>query len=102
MNKKRGVLIVDEHYQYQPEEKKSNGVSIAALVCGLLSLCCCNPMYLVSLAAIVLGIVGISQKNSSNKGMAITGLVLGSLAIVVSIIVDIILLPFTLGTSFFF
>ena len=84
-----------------PETKKSNGVSVAALVCGIVSFCCCNPLYLVSVAAVVLGIVGLTKKDSSN-GMAIAGIILGALSVIICIIIDILLLPFTLGTSFFF
>lgn len=83
------------------QEKKSNGVAIASLVCGLISFFgCCNPFYLVSLAAIVLGIVGLTQKGSG-KGMATAGLILGIAAILIWVVVDIILLPFTFGASFF-
>ena len=84
-----------------PVKKKTSGVSIAALVCGLVSLCCCNPLYLVSVAAIILGAIGII-KNDESKGMAIAGLVLGIVSVVICVIMDIILIPFTLGTSFFF
>ena len=79
-----------EPYQNQPQEKKSNGVSIASFVCGLVSLCCCNPMYLVSLAAVILGIVGITQKNNPNKGMAIAGIIIAAVGVVLSIVITIL------------
>lgn len=84
-----------------PVEKKSNGVAIAALVCGIVSLCCCNPLYLVSLLAVILGIIGVAN-NNGGKGMAITGIILGIVAVCLGILLDIILLPLTFGTSFFF
>lgn len=58
-----------------------------------------NPLYLVSVAAIVLGVVGIVKKNSK-KGMAIVGLILGGSSILFGIIMDIIMIPFTYGLSF--
>ncbi len=76
-------------------------MAIAALVCGLVSFFCCNPLYLVSIAAIILGIVAICKENES-KGMAIAGLCLGGASILIGIIVDICLIPFTLGGSFLF
>lgn len=59
---------------------KTDGVSIAAFVTGLL--CCTGPI------AVILGIVGIARtKNGQRKGRwaAVTGLVLGVLGIVVII-----------------
>ena len=78
-------------------EKKSNGICIAALVCGIVSMFCCNPFYLVSIAAIILGIVGVSQDNDG-KGMAIGGIVLGAIGIITNIIIDVL----TMGVGLFF
>ena len=61
------------NYYYVQQPPKNNGVGIAALVCGLVSLCCCNPLYLVSLAAIVLGIIGMCTKGCST-GLSLSGL----------------------------
>jgi hypothetical protein len=89
----------NEFVEVEPKPKK-NGWAIASLVCGIVSLCCCNPMYMVSLAAVITGIVGL-MGNKGSKGMAITGIVLGGVAVLVGIVLDILLLPFTFGTSFF-
>ena len=86
------------NYYVQPQ---SNGVSIASLVCGIISFFCCNPLYLVSVAAVVLGIVGICKRNSST-GMAVVGLILGALSVIICIVIDILLIPVTFGASFFF
>jgi hypothetical protein len=63
---------------YQPPmPPRTNGWAIGSLVCGLLG---CFPIFLTALAAIVLGILGISkskQPNTGGKGLAIAGLVLG-------------------------
>jgi hypothetical protein len=63
-------------YGAQPIELKTDGVSIAAFVTGLL---CCAPI------GVILGIVGISRtKDRKRKGRwaAVTGIVLGVLGIV--------------------
>lgn len=65
----------------------SNGLAIASLVCGLIG---------VSIPAIVLGHIALSQIRSSGgrqggRGMAIAGLVLGYLALVVVILVFVLL-----------
>ncbi len=87
--------------EYYVQEKKSNGICIASLVCGLVSfLGCCNPFYLVSLAAVILGIVGVCG-SYSGKGMAIAGIILGVLAVLIWVVLDILLIPFTFGASFF-
>ena len=91
---------MSENVQYYEVEEKSNGVAIAALVCGLISFFgCCNPLYLVSLAAVVLGIVGMTKKNCST-GMSVAGLVLGCLGALIWVVVDIITIPFTMGLGF--
>lgn len=87
-------------YQYQPPQKeKGNGLSIASMVCGLVAFFCCNPLYMVSTAAVILGIVALCVNRS--KGMAITGIVLGALSVIIWVVIDILLAPFTLGVSFF-
>lgn len=72
------------------EDNGNQGVAIAALVCGIVSIVCC-PIgccgcfggfnILVAIAAIVLGIIAIVKK-FANKGMAIAGIVCGGLAII--------------------
>lgn len=83
----------------QPEAPKNSGVAIAALVCGIVGFFI-NPVYLVSLAAIILGIVGLAAKDNQPKGMATTGLVLGCVSLVMQFIADLLLSVFTLGLSF--
>ena len=75
---------------YNPDSQKGNGVAIASLICGIFGLitCCCNPIINLplSIAALVCGILGIK---SQNKGMAIAGIVLGSVGILLGIIVAV-------------
>lgn len=82
------------------QQKRINGWAIAALICGLVSLLVTNPLYLVSLAAIILGIVGLTR--ASGKGMAVAGIITGGVAVVCGILWDIIMLPITFGLGFFF
>ena len=63
------------------------GVSIASLVCGILAIiCCCATTFsvLLSIAAIVLGIITIVKKYDG-KGMAIAGIATGGVAVVLTI-----------------
>ena len=87
--------------QPQPQPKKAKGVSVAALVCGITCFFC-NPCYIVCLAAIICGIVGIATSKEEPKGMAIAGLCLGIAGIICQFIADAILSVFTMGTSFLF
>jgi len=72
---------------------QSNGLAIASLIVGIVSFCI--PL-LGSLAAIVLGIVGLTRTKDprvGGKGMAITGIVLGALSIVITPCFVSIMLP---------
>jgi hypothetical protein len=70
-----------------PQPTKPAGLAIAALVVGIVAfLVGLVPVFgaLVGIAAVVLGILALRKRQS--KGMAITGTVLGGVAIVASII----------------
>ena len=59
------------------------GISIAAMVCGIVSLVCCCLWYFIvilAIAAIVMGIISI-KKGYAGRGMAIAGLVTGGITI---------------------
>jgi len=66
--------------------KDKSGLAIAALVCGILSLCswlipfCGGP---IALAGIILGVLGMK---SSKKGMALAGLIMAAIGILLTII----------------
>ena len=79
-------------------EKKSNGLAVAAMVLGILAIIGCNFFYLVPILAVILGIVALCIGQA--KGMSITGIVLGGIALVVWPIVDTILAFFTAGLSY--
>jgi hypothetical protein len=67
-------------YGYGAPPKRTSGIAIAALVCGLLG---CIP-FVTSLAATILGLVGVAVTGKPNVGgraMAIIGLLLGLLGL---------------------
>ncbi len=81
----------------QPPPQTSNGVGIAALVVGIVALLISWIPFLgllLAIVALVLGIIGIrkaSRGQATNKGMAITGVVTGGLALLIGAF-------FTIGT----
>ena len=93
-------------YQYTPmppqmQEKKSGAINITSFVMSLISLLCCNPLYMLSIAAIITGIVGIVT-GADKKGLGIAGLVIGFIAVAWGVLLDALLFPLTFGMSFFF
>ena len=72
------------------EPPRTNGLAIASLVTGILAIvpgCCCGLFGIpLSIIAVVMGLVGMSQINASQgryvgKGLAIAGLSCGGVAI---------------------
>lgn len=63
----------------QPQESK--GLSIASMVLGILSCtCCCGAIGIfMGIAAIIMGAIG---KNKGGRGMAIAGIICGSIGVV--------------------
>lgn len=76
---------------YPPADQDTNGLAIAALVTGIVSLVllfACGAGAITGIGAIVLGIVAINQLKTSpqnGKGMAIAGIATGGAAIVLGI-----------------
>ncbi len=71
----------------QMQQQKTNGMAIASLVLGILFIC-----GICAILALVFGLVSLNQINKSQgtqsgRGMAIAGIVLGSIGIVLGIIV---------------
>ena len=74
-----------------PNEGGSKALAIASLVCGIVSLlcsCCGWLGIIVSVAAVVLGIISIN-KHEDGKGMAIAGIVCGGVGLIIGIVVVI-------------
>ena len=67
--------------------KSSNGLAIAALVLGIISVLCLGPI--AGIVAIVLGVLGMkkSGQTGSGKGMSIAGLVLGVIGTLIGIVI---------------
>lgn len=90
-----------EGYGQQPYQDKGRGAAIASLVCGVLSvlLCCLSPIVNVPLA--VAGIIcGIFGLRSSQKTMAVVGIILSVIGILLGIIVGLATLGMISDESF--
>jgi len=69
-----------------PVAGQSNGMAVAALVCGIISFFCLG--LLLGIPAVVLGFLGLNKSKElggTGKGQAIAGIVLGGLATLWSI-----------------
>src|SRR5687767_12458003 len=83
---------VPHGYAYPFQPVKTDGVSIAALVVGLIGMC----VPLLNIVAIILGAIGMSRTNKpgiGGKGFAIAGLVLGIVGFLSSVMMISIMLP---------
>ena len=80
--------------------KQSNVVCIISLICGIVAFIY-NPLYLVSIGALITGIIGLTGYRDS-KILAVIGLILGIAAFLFQFVTDLLLSVFTMGLSFFF
>ena len=73
-----------------PQPSKTNGMSVASLVLGLVGIPLCF-LFVPSLLAVIFGIVGLNQIKSnptqSGRGLAIAGLILGAVMLVLVVLV---------------
>ena len=83
-----GTLGVDN---YMPIKAKTNGMAIASLVLGIVSVltCCCFIGIIPGILAVVFGFIARSTIDKSmgaqtGKGMALAGIILGFLSIVLT------------------
>jgi len=80
------------------EGKKTDGISIAAMVCGILAFFVPTVGIVLAILAIVFGGIGMGRTRRNpelkGRGMAITGLVLGILAFVVVLLLAAYLVAF--------
>ena len=76
----------------EPVQNGGKGISVAALVLGIVSVVFCwNP--LLGIPCGILGLVfGIIGRNKSKNGMALAGLILGIIGLVISIIILLVLI----------
>lgn len=70
----------------QPPPRQSNGLAIASLVCAIVGILVFGIV--LGPLAVIFGAVGLSRANrgASGKGLAIAGIVVGSVVTVLSII----------------
>ncbi|MEF2794890.1 MAG: DUF4190 domain-containing protein [Hydrogeniiclostridium sp.] len=76
-----------EPYYAQPVQKKSSGMAVGSLVCGILSVVLCCVIWvswIEAIVAIVLGIISLSS-DREGKGMAIAGIVTGAFGLLLFI-----------------
>ncbi len=83
-----------------PPPAPKNGLGVGALVVGIIAIllsCTVFGGFLGGLVAVVLGIVGVrrvKRAEANNRGVAISGIALGSLAILLSTLVLVFTLVF--------
>jgi membrane-bound ClpP family serine protease len=73
-------------------ENKNQGLAIASLVLGILSLCAASAWWCggpISVIGIVLGVLGISMPGKG-KGMAVVGLILSILGLFLLVLIRVI------------
>ena len=74
-------------YDMQDQTKRSSGLAIASMVCGILSVVICCGMWIswiLSVVAIILGAVSLS-KRQGGRGMAIAGIITAVFGLLLSI-----------------
>lgn len=76
----------------QPQPEEPNNLAIASLVLGILSILGTGPI--AGIPAIITGIMALKQPGS--RSMALTGLILGSIATAFVVIIGFIVLLFLL------
>jgi hypothetical protein len=74
-----------------PEDRpRTDGLSIAAMVCGIVGVVLPGSGIILSILAIIFGGIGMGRTSRnpelSGKGMAITGLVLGIVGLLVTVL----------------
>lgn len=81
-----------QNYYQQPQGSK--GLSIAGMVCGILSIvCCCIPVVkiILPIAAMIMSIISLAKK-MPGKGMAIAGLICGIIGFLINVVPSVLLL----------
>lgn len=69
----------------QPKQPDSNGLAIASLVLGILSLT--GASILTGIPAIITGAMGL--KNPTNKGMSLAGIIMGAISVFFAVLIVI-------------
>lgn len=77
-----------------PPQSSTPGLSIAGMVCGILSLITCCFYYIglpLAILGLIFSIIGM-KRNANGKGMAIAGIVTSAIALAIIVILLIIVL----------
>ena len=91
------------NYQPQPPQGGSIGLAVTSMILGIISLLCFCAWYIsipLAIIAIVLGVIAKNQADrgqAGGRGMAVAGLVLGSIGVLLAIIMVVIY--FTAGPA---
>ena len=74
------------NYQYEAPQKETNRLAVASMIVGIFAmLTCCIPFIQFPLAVVTIVLVILSKKGKPFNGFAVAGLVLGILAVIISI-----------------
>ena len=75
------------------EENGSKGLSVAALIFGILGILCCCIGFPFAIIGLILAIIALA-KRKAGKGLAIAGLITSLITLIISAIVGISAIPF--------
>ncbi len=74
------------NYQYEAPQRETNRLAVASMIVGIFAmLTCCIPFIQFPLAVVTIVLVILSKKGKPFNGFAVAGLVLGILAVIISI-----------------
>ena len=74
------------NYPYEAPQKETNRLAVASMIVGIFAmLTCCIPFIQFPLAVATIVLVILSKKGKPFNGFAVAGLVLGILAVIISI-----------------
>jgi len=74
---------------YQDPSQKTNGLAITSMICGIVGVVVCCLWFLAGPAAVITGFIArgqIAKGQGKGSGMAMTGLILGFVAIAIGVI----------------
>ena len=74
------------------EENGSKGLSVAALIFGILGILCCCVGFPVAIIGLILAILALA-KRKAGKGLAVAGLITSLITLIISAIVGISMVP---------
>ena len=70
-----------------PQQPQKNGLAVASLILGIVSVTCCFCTYGVAgIIGLILGIVGKKQKPGVKSGLATVGIILSIIGLVLAVI----------------